>query len=264
MFGERQPKMEKTPPHLTDEELERIRLANSEADPTTVSPIPLSGPLSHAADLDYRGRPFTVGVHETGNYVELRHKPAAQQFIALLAKGIVPVSDIVAQDEAPEKRYSKMMPLERIQLETSEEQLHAYFTFMRLVFGDLDHRQFGTRQHNFVHKDNKAVLYDFGEFDLGSPHTTIPHRRSETYSEPVLTHLSELLHDFEQRITGEEGLDFIRAALAHAHAEPSHILQAPSLRDAEDVQEVLVSRVQRAQLIVANARNDVQEQEGVK
>lgn len=242
--------------HPSEEELERTRKAFEEADPTRSSHLNLSGEISiQWAEAKGRGAPFAE--HATGTYVELdstKH-PREQQAIARLVKGIIPIADIVSYDQEHVARFSKVMPLERIEATTSEAQLRAYIDFMYLVFGDEDRREHGDLQHNYEHVGGKAILYDFGNFDLTTiPLTTAPqNRRYQTLES--LTELVDELNAFHARIEGEQGRDFLKAVLTSSDIAPRDLYQVSyGETTIEDLHEQLLARTNRALLIAQNER----------
>ena len=250
----------------SQEELDVAHNVFQDADQTTYSPLPLTGEINHTmdVDMDYRGKPYTVEVHETGSYVEILTHPRVQKFVGLLAKGIIPIADVVSHTERPHPHYSKMMVKENIQQETTEDQLQAYFKFMSLVFGDHDHRHFNGKQHNFTHQDGKALLYDFGNYNLNADLLSMDSGRRDTYTKDTVEYLKSLLAQFEERIQGDEGKIFLHSALEHARIQPAEVLDSVNPRTVEDLQEVLLSRTRRAELIAENARRELLEVQEVK
>jgi hypothetical protein len=259
MFGEHFLKPQTKEPQPSEAELALARKANEEADPTTYSSLPLTGDMNHGADI-VDGRVITVGVHETGEYVELKERklPKQQQAVARLVKGIIPVADIVSREDKPEMRYSKIMPLERIEELSSEAALHAYIEFMFLVFGDVDRREHGSKQHNYIHIDGKAVLFDFDGFDLSTMPLSVSPQLRSAHTVESLTKLSEALQAFEGRIVGEEGKAFVQSVLEGAGVEPGDLFSAQFRETTlEDLHELLVARTQRAQLVASSAVRDL-------
>jgi phosphatidylethanolamine-binding protein (PEBP) family uncharacterized protein len=257
MLGERFLKPQTKESQSTEEERAIARTANEEADPTTYSPLPLPGNMPHTVDFDVRARPHTIGVHESGEYVELRKDPKVQMAVALLAKGIVPVADVVQLQDKPEKHYSKVMPLEKIEHTTTKDELLAQLEFMYLALGDYDHRTLNSVQHNYVHKDGKAVLYDFGDVDLNMEFRGLYPPRQAEHTVESLVHLKELLAQFQARIEGEDGEKFIASVLEHARLQPSDLLGGEGTRSISDIQEVLLSRINRSLLIAENERREL-------
>ncbi len=257
MFGEQTPKSISKLPTQSAGEHTLKPIALKEADPTRSSQLPLTGNMQHTVDFDARARPHTIGVHESGEYVELRKDPKVQMAVALLAKGIVPVADVVQLQDKPEKHYSKVMPLERIGQKTAESELLAYLEFMNLVFGDADHRKSRGAPHNYVYTDGKAALYDFGDVDLNMEFRGLFPPRQAEHTVESLVHLKELLAQFQARIEGEEGEKFIESVLEHARLQPSDLLGREGTRSVNDIQEVLLSRTNRSMLIAENERREL-------
>ncbi|MEK7100898.1 MAG: hypothetical protein AAB921_02250 [Patescibacteria group bacterium] len=264
MFGEKFLKPFAKAPQPTEEELEIARKANEEADPTTYSSLPLTGEMNHTVSFDERGRPHTIGAHDSGEYVELRKVVEKQKAVVLLTKGIIPVADIVSRAEKPHVQYSKVMPLERIERKTSKNELLAYLEFMNLAFGDADHRKSRGVPHNYVYTGEKAVLYDFGDVDLMKEFRGLFPPRQAEHTVESLTQLKELLAQFRSRIEGEEGEKFIASVLEQAQLNPSDLLGGGRPRSVSDIQEVLLSRLNRSVLIAENARLDLLEESGAK
>lgn len=229
--------------------------AYKESDPTTFSPLPLEGTAVHGEVPVEIGTRKTITV-DGETYVEILRDahPKKQQVIALLSKGIVPVADVVEHKDFPGKRYSKMMPHERIENESTMDDARAYAEFMWLIFSDYDHRASEALTRNVRIEDGKTSLYDFELASLeGAPHS-LKHGEDK-YPKVVLEKTLPLIQAFAKRIEGEEGKTFIKSALTHAGAEVSDLLPARNA-NVEDVQEILQGRVHRAELIVRGALRD--------
>ncbi len=245
----------------TEEELEIARKAYEKADPTTYSPLVLTGDLKKHHET-IKGRGVLAGIHESGKYIELKpvKHPKEQQAIARLVKGIVPVADIVSHESNSRTLFSKVMPLEAIEKITDEAEQRAYVDFMYLVFGNADRREHGELQQNYVHTDDKAILYDFGGFDLTTtPLTTAPQNKWNRSTES-LARLIQDLTDFSARIDGEQGQRFLQAVLKNSGIRPGDLYQAAYRETTlEDLQELLVARTNRALLIASNERKALEE-----
>jgi hypothetical protein len=226
-----------------------------DADPTTFSPLPLTGKPS------YGEMPVEIGTRDTitvdgESYVELLDEahPKKQQIIALLTKGIIPVADIVSHQNLPGKRFSKVLPPERIEAETTMDDAKAYAEFLWLVFADYDHRASESLTRNVRVEDGKTSLYDFELASLEITPNGLKNRESD-YSEAVLKKILPLIESFSKRIEGEEGKAFVESVFKHADASTSDVFSARNAH-IDDVLEILRGRVNRAELIVRGALRD--------
>lgn len=251
-FGKRN-----NPKELTEDD------SYTEPDPTTYSPLPLEGEMSHTADI-VKGKIFTVGVHESGEYVELKenNQPKEQQAIARLVKGIIPVADIVSRRDAPEKRYSKVMPLEHIQQEDTPADVRAYLEFMSSVFGDEDRVLSESTQHNIQYENGKAVLFDFAGFKIADAPQGLSGRSRGPHTRESLTKLLELLSEFSKRLEGEEGKAFLNSVLRNSGVRPSDMFQTPFHEASiDDVYEQLIARTNRAEVFARLALRELAPEE---
>lgn len=247
MFSERFVRKEN--PKDTEED------AYKDADPTQYSPLPLEGSISHGSVPVEIGSRNTITV-DGETYVEILRDahPKKQQVIALLSKGIVPVADVVEHRDFPSKRYSKMMPHERIENESTMDDARAYAEFMWLIFSDYDHRASEALTRNVRIEDGKTSLYDFELASLeGTPHSL--KYKEDKYPKAVLEKTLPLIQAFAKRIEGEVGRTYIESVLRHAGATVGDLLPARNA-GIEDVQEILRGRANRAELIVRGALRD--------
>ncbi len=252
MFGEKFLKPFAKEPQPTEEELTIARKANEEADPTTYSPLPLTGSMERIADSDTL-RYSPTYKQGTDEYVQLSslREPVKQQIIARVLKGIIPVSDVVSLKESQEVLFSKKMPLEKIERENaSSSDFLADTELMSLVFRDVDHALVPADQdgpeylNNVTHADNRLAYFDFHTGRIGNdllasgPVTSL--MREHTFASVTL--LLEKIQLLRARIEGKEGYVFLEAILRDAKYS-SEIVS----REAERLQTLLLERLENAE-----------------
>jgi len=153
------------------EELAKIQEAQEAADPTTYSQLSPRESLRQVGAYYKRERDKkekTIVEAEGSRFYSL-DKGESQQVIARMLKGIINVSDVVAVRSpgmlnkllSRKTFYSREMPMERIEGETSTREHIADLWILFWVFGDPDH--FG---RNVREKDGRTVYFDFESLSL--------------------------------------------------------------------------------------------------
>lgn len=236
----------------SEEELEVARKAYEDADPTQFSPLPLSehfiveegkaDPNRYSPVVRYKGERFV-------RLAEYNHG-AVQQIVALLLKGIVPVADVV-QDATQSAHYSKVLNHSKIEGGSdSVDEFKANKEILTRIFGDGDHQYLShdpkvpaTFNHNLEHHNNTVSFYDFGRasfYSFDFKGLFVEH--SEESARILLAKLSLL----QQRISGKEGYEFLKALYTKTHiAEVFN----PDLTP-EKLQEILLMKIARTQNLV--------------
>lgn len=230
------------------EPFSKVEKAYVEADPTTYSPLPLKEEGKLAGVVGTSANAIVAADGES--FVTLMKRPELQQSFSRLVKGIVPISDIVSGVNEREK-YSKIMPVENIRELSIEDDLWAGAEFLQLAFGDWDH---SGKNLNF--KDEKLVFFDFDQIFLGAD-MKMRYRRQHT--EASLSKLQTHLDNFYERIQGEEGYKFIESVFKSSNLNPADYAALLNALTIEDVQEILLSRVNRARNLVGIERMNLRE-----
>ncbi len=233
--------------------------AYAEADPTTVSPLPLQGPLEYVGYTDPVKR---YGIYSDGQdrYVQLPEDAAErQQVVARLLKGIVSVADVVAKTDAGGTRhFSKIMPHERIADHTSNDEIYADIELMRLIFNDTD-RSYSTKDDymgelasNLKVEDGKATYYDFGsaEFNIDAPMK--PQRREGNRALDILAQKVDLL---VERFQGEEGKRHFLSIIEQSGKQSWELFRYSEASDsAESLYKGFLKRLAKAQEYLESER----------
>jgi hypothetical protein len=200
--------------------LEKKRVVGEEADPTTYSPLPISE-RKIIGKTD--GYPYPIVQSGSSTYVELnseKKRLAGEQAVALLFKGIVNVSDVVSgAGEYSGKYYSKIMPLEKIQERLEEEDVKGDLALMEAITGDDDRfvrkESWGHYVHNLQYDGNTVAYFDFaGRHNYEGLFDTEDSARFFDYagcSTQTLERLIAKAHQLKDRVSGKDGLEFLRA-----------------------------------------------------
>lgn len=236
----------------SEEEMEIARIANEKADPTQFSPLPLderlmveegsADPNRYSPVVQYRGERFVrLAEHNHG---------AVQHMVTLLLKGIVPVADVV-QDTTQSAHYSKVLNHSRVESSNdSIDEFRANKEILLRIFGDGDHqylshdsREYALYNHNLEHHDGVVSFYDFGRsvFNSYDPKGLFV-EHSEESARILLAKLSQL----QERISGKEGYEFLKALYVK-----THIVEVfrPDLTP-EKLQDILLMKIGRTQELV--------------
>ncbi len=96
---------------------------------------------------------------ETGEkfYSKEHSDPRYDYFVALLAKGILNVSDVIEHNG---KILSREINLNKIKKDSSKEEIEAEFFILHYLFGDRDHNR--KPKWNFRVKEKKFTHFDYG------------------------------------------------------------------------------------------------------
>ncbi len=145
----------------TAEALEKVKQATEEADPTTYSQL---SPADSFEQVGVANGGNKIVAAEGVRYININQYPERQEAVVRMLKGIMNVSDIVKVNngENPPIYYSKEMPIDRVQQETSLEETQADHFILKQVFGDFDHKFSAEKINNTERRDGRSIHYDFG------------------------------------------------------------------------------------------------------
>ena len=224
-----------------------------EADPTQFSPLPIEE-VKKVGEIEDKG--MDVVEADGQEFVELHGLLAdsGQFVVAKVLKGIVNVSDVVRSSDG--KFYSKVMPLERIEQVTPEDEMGADFFIMRALFEDGDHHyeeptdNISGRIKNVIRSNGRTVYFDFENARQLQPNT--PWTRHA--SSGALRMADEKLQILRDRLDGASGAIYIHAILQSSGETADKVF--PAFRDepnpAVALQQTLLEKID-------TARTDIRE-----
>lgn len=247
--------IKKTP---TSAELERVRQAHADADPTTYSALSPTGSFEHVGTVRERGegKMHLNDVYESegDTWYELSGSSAAAQRIASrLLKGIIPVSDVVERDG---KYYSKYMQHERINERLSEDEVRADFELMQLILDDSDHLLVGDPRnstksvgHNARLEQGTATYHDFGELHFGREE---PPMRRKAFTQQGYVRLLHNLERIREQYESPEGR--VLAESIYSALPPGVLTHGPITFD--EFYTMLLGRIHSGLARVRRAQTD--------
>ncbi len=202
-------------PNVSAEENEKLLSSLEEADPTSYSSLDtFQIPISKGKNVEIEGK----------EYHEIKHSPELQQMISRMLKGIIPVSDII-RNENPEtgevKFYSRIMPLDQIEHSTDQEEVKADIFILKHVLGDHDRGL----DHNMLLQGGKAVYFDFENARFSIFNRTQEYIDNATESLKGTSDIGELqyivtkLDLLNERFSGESGERFLVTLLKNSGKE---------------------------------------------
>lgn len=209
--------------------------ATKEADPTTYSMLPPEEMhVKLIRPLNEYSLPVRTADGET--YYELSNKndSRGQQVVARMLKGVLNVADVVTvpDEEGKDRYYSRKMPLQKIESDTSKEELAAEQLLLEYLFNSKDHlfNPHSNWANNATYKDGKMVHFDFGEdadnFLRAPTNRDSLIARLRFMSPETIAHLKEKLAELHDRFAGEEGKEFFRAIIAASAAPATAIFKS--------------------------------------
>lgn len=222
----------------SEEELDISHKAFQEADPTQFTPLPISAPLTDLGQVDPLKRNRLYAADDellVGLFPE--NNPETQKVLSMLVKGIVPVADIVRHIPTA-TMHSKVMPHDRVQTESSGDEVLANRELLAQVFGDRDHNNRNIRDElgQVTFYDTEPVL-DFALKGYNQDHTKA--------SLELLLHKVE---ELESRLTGEAGKKFFDSVARVSAATPVdfyiHGSPGVALFTMDDVYNTLMRNIQ--------------------
>lgn len=202
-----------------------VRDATSETDPTTYSSLQSQSPLEEVGRASDIYHYKLVQNNEGEEYVRLS-KPedrpvVVEQLVSRLLKGIVNVSDVIAEPTESGKPvyYSRVMPLEKIRDEAATGEFEVDRLILGFVFNDWDHKLMPEHSYaqNLNIADNKFTHYDFGNarFFFDSKYNSFwrddAARNLPTLAPGTRLLLKAKLQQLKERVSGGEGLKFLDA-----------------------------------------------------
>jgi len=215
-----------------DEVKTGVNEATNEADPTTYSMLPPDEMrVKLIRPLNEYSLPVRTADGET--YYELSNKndPRGQQVVARMLKGVLNVADVVTvpDEEGKERYYSRKMPLQKIENDTSKEELASEQLLLEYLFNSKDHlfNPQSNWANNATYKDGKMVHFDFGEdadnFLRAPTNRDSLIARLQFMSPETIAHLKEKLSELHERFAGEEGKEFFRSIIAASAAPATEV-----------------------------------------
>lgn len=241
---------------------------HEEGDPTRFSTLPPTREMKKVGVVFPLLYDYTIWEAQDGSrYVELPNTgwsaPATQQVVVRLLKGIINVSDIISipNEEGGVTYYSHIMPLDRIQEETSEAELSADLFLMEFTFSDLDHAQ--GDESNFEEKDGRIAHFDFGASQW---FPIIPEDLDEQalIDSPQETRaiLSTKLRQLHEHLSGNDGKQLVRSIVESTGKGVNELFQYWSKSDAqaafEEFYAALIGRLAYLQDLLRKAEGQEQ------
>lgn len=162
---------------------------------------------------------------ETGEkYYQIQMGEEGQQFVSLILKGVIPVSDVVTvvNDDAETLYLSREINTQDYQTEVDTLDARASTQLLKIIFCDSDHIVSKKNPHNIQFTDGKFVIYDLHQaaWDfLDSPFFDKNLEATKFLSLELLQKLKSKLEAFEKQITGSEGRRFASAVYQKVFAE---------------------------------------------
>jgi hypothetical protein len=229
------------------------------ADPTRYSKLTPS--KVHNAgwteDSDYR----IVADDEGNEYVDVTRKQIlgfeetapTELVISRLLKGILNVSDVIPTTKkrlflGPKKRYlSRVMPLEKIEEQTTDDEVVADVVLLTLIFGDGDHTP--SSEHNSRTENGRTAYYDFG---MASPvvGTKLIPNLLEINTPEALAIFRRKLQLLKERFEGDEGYQFFKAVIESSGSPPHALFWSLPAKKYGDVRSLYNYFVHRIQLVL--------------
>ena len=144
--------------------------------------------------------------------------------------GTLSVADVrIHKEEGKERYYSRKMPLQKIENDTSKEELASEQLLLEYLFNSKDHlfNPQSNWANNATYKDGKMVHFDFGEdadnFLRAPTNRDSLIARLQFMSPETIAHLKEKLSELHERFAGEEGKEFFRSIIAASAAPATEV-----------------------------------------
>lgn len=215
--------LESFSPNIDDEEIrQQVSEATSDADPTTYSILPPDEMRTKLIrPLNEYNLPVRTGEGET--YYELSdlHDPRGQQVVARMLKGVMNVSDVITVPSSTDgdKYYSWKTPLNKIESESTKEDVEAEQLLLQYIFNSKDHR-FNSNSNwanNGRYENGKLAHFDFGEDAYKFLETPTGRdgllSRLQFMSPETINNLRTKVAELETRFEGESGKEFFQSII---------------------------------------------------
>lgn len=240
--------------------------ATKKADPTTYSILPPEKVQTKIIrPLGEYSLPVRKAEGET--YYELSglHDPRGQQVVARILKGILNVADIVTvpSSDGENKYYSWKLPHNKIENETTKEQVIAEQLLLQYLFNSRDHmfNKYSDWANNGRYEDGKLSHFDFGEdaYKLleapsgrGSIIAQLLQMKPDTIS-----HLKNKVSELESRFAGEHGKKFLQSIIDASPARvtelfgPAEVFKKyPNIDEVDLLHSVLIERIESLKIVL--------------
>ncbi|MDB5244964.1 MAG: hypothetical protein JWN90_69 [Parcubacteria group bacterium] len=220
-----------------------------DADPTQYSTLSPTKPLEDTGSLtQLRGKKIlTDGVDR---YVQLDSSmsPERQQVIARMLKGIINVADIVTvENKKGLELYSRILPHEKIQRKSTQNEIVADQAILELVFGDYDRVVYEKYGMNDKEHHNLRIEGGIGSFfDFGGANFELPIHSEQLIVEKteVYTFLKNQLDQLEARFAGPQGREFLDSVIRASGKTIAQLFpKTEGNSNVEDFQDMLLSRI---------------------
>jgi hypothetical protein len=244
------------------EEAELIRKVTQEADPTTYSEVAFAeGEEKKDLGKAAEGYENQLVSSRGEKYVKLGHGESdSSQFVtAKLLKGILNVSDIIKDEKG--EFYSKVMPIDKIQEETSDAEIEGDFFVIRALTGDGDHDFTPASENlkggakNIIREDGKAVHFDFGYSRELNPAINNAEQAKYTGTE-ALQLADKKLDAIYKRLNGTMGTLFLKSVMKESGLGVKDVF--PNFNEVDESEDSDILAIQAALLNkVHEARSEV-------
>lgn len=241
--------------------------ATKKADPTTYSMLPPE--KVHTKIIRPLGEySLPVRTAEGETYYELSglHDPRGQQVVARMLKGILNVADVVTvpSSDGENKYYSWKLPHNKIEDETTKEQVIAEQLLLQYLFNSKDHmfNRYSDWANNGRYEGDKLSHFDFGEDAYNFLET--PTGRDSVVAQlqqmkpDTITHLKSKVSELESRFDGEQGKKFLQSII---DASPAHVTELfgpaevfqkySNMEEVDLLHSVLVGRIEGLKKVLA-------------
>lgn len=251
-----------------------VREATEQADPATFYALPPDKLTEGEEELkaehfSAHAKNYPIMKDTSGDvFFELNNRTNGTGYtdyaVAMMLKGILPVSDVVRTKRFLRKTkiYSKRMPLSKMEVPSTSEEIAADILIFQRVFHDYDHRvsdnfagagdgELGNTYHD---DDGRLAHYDFGasRYFFHSEEVAkeaVPLRAEIPLNQAISVALIKKIDKLTERFSGEAGASFLRAVIQKSSKSVFFLFGSPSREIAQGkepvalLQETLLTRL---------------------